>query len=56
MSRDIGRKLGLDSAFLWLRCRLVAVAPIRALAWELPYAADMALKRQEKGGVAFQYF
>ena len=29
---------------LW--CRLAAVAPIRSLAWELPNAADVALKRQ----------
>ena len=30
---------GLDLALLWLWCRLAAVAPIRPLAWEPPYAA-----------------
>ena len=29
-------------------CRLVAVAPIRPLAWELPYAAGVALKSKKK--------
>ena len=32
----------LDPVLLWYR--LAAVAPIRPLAWELPYAADAALK------------
>jgi len=44
----IGRRHGLDPALLWLWCRLAAVAPIRALAWEPPYAAGMALKSQKK--------
>ena len=30
----------------------VAVAPMRPLAWEPPYAADVAVKRQKKGGEA----
>ena len=34
-----------DPTLLWLWCRLAAVAPILALAWELPYAA---LKRKKK--------
>ena len=38
----------LDVALLWLWCRLAAVAPIRALAWELPYAMDAVPKRQKK--------
>ena len=33
---------------LWLWCRPAAVAPIRPLAWEPPYAAGAALKRQKK--------
>ena len=37
-----------DLSFLWLWCRLAAVAPIRPLAWEPPYTADAALKRQTK--------
>ena len=30
---------------LWLWCRLAAAALIQPLAWELPYAAGVALKR-----------
>ena len=37
-----------DPALLWLWRRLVATAPIRLLAWEPPYAAGAALKRQKK--------
>ena len=33
---------------LWLGCRPAAVALIRPLAWELPYAARVALKRKIK--------
>ena len=35
-----------DLALLWYR--LVAAAPIQPLAWELPYAMGMALKRPKK--------
>ena len=40
MSCGVGRRHGLDLALLW--------APIRPLAWELPYAVGAALKRQNK--------
>ena len=33
----------MDVALLWLGCRLVAVALIQPLAWELPYATGAAL-------------
>ena len=33
---------------LWLWRRPAAVAPIRPLAWEPPYATGMTLKRQNK--------
>ena len=34
---------------LWLWCRLAAAAAlIQSLAWELPYAADMALKSKKR--------
>ena len=33
-----------DPVLLWLWCRLEAVAPIRTLAWESPYAVGAALK------------
>ena len=32
-----------DPVLLWLWCRPVAAAPIRPLAWELPYAVNAAL-------------
>jgi len=40
-----------DPALLWLWHRMAATAPIRPLAWELPYAARAAqemAKRQKK--------
>ena len=49
MNCGVGRRRGLDLALLWLwRSRLVATAPIRPLAWEPPYAAGAALKKQKK--------
>ena len=33
---------------LWLWCRPTAVAPIRPLAWELPYTAGVALEKKKK--------
>ena len=33
---------------LWLWHRLAAVALIRPLAWELPYAVGVALRRQKE--------
>ena len=37
-----------DPALLWLWCRPEAIAPIRPLTWELPYAADVALEKTKK--------
>ena len=40
-----------DSALLWLWCRLSAIAQLRALTWELPYATyapGVVLKIQKK--------
>ena len=37
-----------DLAFLWLWCRSVAATPLGPLAWEPPYVAGAALKRQKK--------
>ena len=37
-----------DLALLWLWCRLAALAPIRPLDWERPYAAGAALKKRKK--------
>ena len=33
---------------LWLWCRPAAVAPIRPLSWEPPYAAGAPLKKRKK--------
>ena len=44
VSCGVGGRRGLDLALLWLWCRLAAVAPIRPLAWELPYATSTVLK------------
>ena len=40
-------RCGLDPLLLWLWCRPAAPAPIGPLAWEPPYAAGAALKRQK---------
>ena len=37
-SCGVGQRCGSDLALLWLWCRLAAAAPIKPLAWELPYA------------------
>ena len=42
-----GHRCGSDPEVLWLWCRLVAVAPIQALAWEPTHAAGMALKSKK---------
>ena len=39
---------GSDPALLWLWRRLAATALTGPLAWELPYAMGVALKRQKK--------
>ena len=47
VSYGVGHRCSSDLALLWLWCRPVAVAPIRPLAWELPYAAGAALQKKE---------
>ena len=46
MSCGVVCRCGLDLAVRWLQ--LAAVAPIRPLAWEPPYAEGAALKRKKK--------
>ena len=53
MSCGVGHTCGLDPVLLWLWPRLAAVALIRALAWQPPYAGGAALKSQKKRSVAF---
>ena len=48
MSCGVGRRCDSDLVLLWLWRRLAATAPIGPLAWEPPYAADVALKRQKR--------
>ena len=48
MSCGLGCRRGSDPALLWLWCRLSAVALIRPLAWEPPYAMGVALKKKKK--------
>ena len=44
MSCGVVCRRGSDPELLWLCCSLLAAAPIRPLAWESPYAKDVALK------------
>ena len=48
MSCVVGHRDSLDLALLWLWCRTAATALIQPLAWELPYAMGVALKRKKK--------
>ena len=45
---SIGCRCKLDLALLWLWCRPAAAAQILPPAWELPYAAGVALRRRGK--------
>ena len=45
VSCSVGRRHSLDPALLWLWCRPAAVAQIQPLAWEIPNAVGVALKR-----------
>jgi len=49
MRCGVGRRRSSDLALLglWLWGRPAAVAPIRLLAWEPPYAVGAALKKKE---------
>ena len=45
MSCGVGSRCGLDPVLLWLWHRPATAAPNPPLAWELPYAVGVALKR-----------
>ena len=47
MSCGVGHSRGSDPVLLWLWDRPAATAPMRALAWEPPYAAGVALKSKK---------
>ena len=48
MSRGVGCRRGSDLALLWFWRRPAAVAVIRSLAWEPPYATSAALEKTKK--------
>ena len=48
MSCGVGHRCSSDPELLWLQCRLVAIAPIRPLAWEPPYAAGSSPRKGKK--------
>ena len=48
MSCGVGLRHSSDPMLLWLWRRLVAIAPIRPLAGEPPYASDAALEKAKK--------
>ena len=48
MNCGAGCRRSSDPALLWLWCRLAAIALIGPLAWELPCAMGVALKKQNK--------
>ena len=48
MSYGIGHRCSSDLVLLWLWCRSAATVLIGLLAWEPPYAADVALKKKTK--------
>ena len=50
MSCGVGYRHGSDLALLWLWCRQAAIALIRPLAWEPPYAPGAALQRKARKG------
>jgi len=47
-SCGVGCRHGSDLMLLWPQHRPAATAPIRPLAWKLPYAASVALKRKKR--------
>ena len=48
MSCGVGHRCSSDPLLLWLCYRPSAVAPVKPLAWELPYAVGMALKSKKR--------
>ena len=48
VSCGVGRRRGWGPPLLWLWRRPAATAPIRTLAWELPYASGAALEKRKK--------
>ena len=55
MSCGVGCRCGSNLALLWLWYRPAAVALIRPLAWETPYAAGAALKVKKQKDLVYVY-
>ena len=56
-AKDLGVAMSCfrrSSDLAWLWHRLAAIALIRTLAWEPPYAAGVALKRQKQNKKSFE--
>ena len=51
----MGCKCGRDPTLLWLWCRLAAIAPIRPLAWEHPYAMGTVFKKKKNATLVFSH-
>ena len=47
MRCGVGHRHSLDPSLLWLRCWPAAAAPTLPLAWGLPYAVGVAVKRKK---------
>ena len=47
LSCGVGVRRGTDPPLPWLWCRPAAAAVIQPLAWELPFATGVALKRKK---------
>ena len=47
VSYSVGFRQGIDLILLWLWLRPAAASPIRPLAWEIPYATVVGLKRKQ---------
>ena len=56
MSCGVGHRWGSDPMSLWLWCRPAAIAPIRPIAWEPPYAVGAALEKDQKKKKSFINF
>ena len=48
MSRGVGHRRSSDPVLLWIKCSLVAAAPIHPLAWEPPDATGAAIKSKKQ--------
>ena len=47
VSCGVGSRCSSDLALMWLWCRPAAVAPVRLLAWEPPYAEGAVQKKKK---------